>query len=168
MNECRTARSLQSLLSYPQPNTPPEHSKPPQLEPSRPHAYSVHRAAPVPLATRPPPKLLALPSPSSHATIEELELRVKKANDEFRNDVMQSLRTLTEELTMAITSRPSVSQPLLAPLDHLANFHFQAKVTSANLSHSAMLMVSSSHPGPLVHRREPTLILCFRDSSLNR
>ena len=41
-----------------------------------------------------------------------------------------------------------VSQPLLAPLDHLANFHFLAKVTSANPSHSAMLMVSSSHPRP--------------------
>ena len=41
-----------------------------------------------------------------------------------------------------------VSQPLLAPLDHLANFHILAKVTSADPSHSAMLMVSSSHSGP--------------------
>ena len=50
-----------------------------------------------------------------------------------------------------------MSQPLLAPLDHLANFHFLAKVTSANHLHSAMLMVSSSHPGSLVDRREPTV-----------
>ena len=99
---------------------PPEQSKPPQLEPSRPDAYAVHRAAPVPLATRPPPELLALPSPPSHTTIEELELRVKKANDELRSDVMQSLKTLTEQLTMAITSRP-LAQPV-PPASEAGNY----------------------------------------------
>ena len=129
--------------------TPPEQSKPPQLEPSRPDAYAVHRAAPIPLATRPPPELLALPSPPSHATIEELELRVKKANDELRNDVMQSLKTLTEQLTMAITSRPLASQ--VPPTSETGNYGTNIWCRNCNKSgHSDQFCSEPRFTGNLV------------------
>ena len=95
-------------------HTPFKQSKPPQLEPSQLDTYVVHRAPHVPLATWPPPKILALPDPPSHVTIEEL--RVKKANDDLRNVVMQSFKTLTEQLEMAITSRP-LAQPIPLALE---------------------------------------------------
>ena len=129
--------------------TPPERSKPPQLEPSRPDAYAIDRVAPVPLATRPPPELLALPSPPSHATIEELELRVKKANDELRNDMMQSLKTLTEQLTMAITSRPLA--PQVPPTSETGNYGTNIWCRNCNKSgHSDQFCTEPRFTGNLV------------------
>ena len=57
-------------------------------------------------------ELLTLLGSLSHATIEELKLRLKKANDKLKNNVMQLLKTLTNQLTMAITSEP-LAQPLM-------------------------------------------------------
>jgi hypothetical protein len=39
-----------------------------------------------------------------------------------------------------------MSQPLLVPLNRLGHFSILARITSANPSHSAMLMVSSPKP----------------------
>ena len=56
-----------------------------------------------------------------------------------------------------------------SPLNHLANFHFLAEVTSANPSHSAMLMISSSYPGPYSSQEgnQPSYFALLWDSPLD-
>lgn len=79
---------------------------PPMVSDNGPQYHTV-----VPMATRAPIPLLALPSPDLQLKVEELEKRIKAGQDGFQDSVMRQMQALTEQMAYMVRNQSQPTPP---------------------------------------------------------
>ena len=111
---------MRSRTVAPVPPFIPAHYAPPNsVEASRGQSYPSISSQPVPLESRWPAPQLPWHSQPEPSRFAEIEARFKKANEELKEDVMNSIKSLGDQIAMAINVKSAHTPP---PLNETGNF----------------------------------------------
>jgi hypothetical protein len=133
----------------PVPTFIPTHYVPPTfVEVPRQELHAPSGSHPTPLESRPP-----VPQLQWHAQLEssrfvELEAKLKQANDDFKEDIMKSMRSLGDQITMTINAKSVHTPP---PINETGNFPTNIWCRNCNhYGHSEQFCQVSKVHGPYV------------------
>ena len=130
---------------------PPQPAGPQYGESSRGQPYGPGYPHPVPIDSRPPAPQLQWypqPEPATAGRFAEMEERFKKANDDLKMDMMNTIKSLGDQLTMAINAKNTHAPP---PPNETGNYPTNIWCRNCNsYGHSEQFCPSSRNFGPYV------------------
>lgn len=127
---------------------PAHYVPPPTVESLHEQPYPFIANQPVPLDSRPPTPQLQWHSQPESSRFADIEAKFKRANDDLKEDVMKSIRSLGDQITMAISAKSAHEPP---PLNETGNFPTNIWCRNCNLyGHSEQFCQLPKAQGPYV------------------